>query len=122
MPKLTKRGNIWWYSFIVGGARVRRSSKTADKAIAQDIAAKEEWRHRHAAVHGPGSVLTFGEAMALYVDHTKDDRFLLPLLDRWENVKVAEMTADAIRQAAQKLYRPPASDALYRRPTHGAHR
>lgn len=114
MPQLIKRGTVWWYSFTVDGNRVRRSSKTADRRLAEDIAAKDEWRHRQAAVHGAGSVLTFGEAMALYVHHAKDDRFLLPLLDEWENVRIADITPDAIRQAARRMY-PKASPATWNR-------
>jgi len=104
MPQLVKRGNVWWYSFTVDGRRIRRSAKTPDRRLAEDIASKDEWRHRHAAVHGAGAVLTFGEAMALYVNHAKDTKFLLPLLDRWENVKVRDLTPDIIRRAAQELY------------------
>jgi integrase len=114
MPDLYQRGNIWWYDFTVKGKRIRRSSGTSDKELAEDIAAKEHWRHRYAAVHGPESVLTFGEAMALYIDHAKDDRFLLPLLNRWDKVKVREITPDIIRQAAKALY-PKKSPATWNR-------
>lgn len=114
MPHLTKRGGIWWYSFTVDGKRFRRSSKTPDRRLAEDIASKDEWRHRHAAVHGAGSVLTFGEAMALYVQHAKDNRFLLPLLDLWENVKVADITAEVIRSGARTIY-PKAAGATWNR-------
>lgn len=114
MPSLTKRGEIWWYSFTIDGERIRRSSKTTDRRLAEDIAAKDEWRHRHAAVHGAESVLTFGEAMALYVEHAKDSRFLLPLLDRWENVRVRDITPETIRRAAIDIY-PKASGATRNR-------
>lgn len=114
MPQLVKRGNVWWYSFTVDGRRYRRSSKTPDRRLAEDIASKDEWRHRQAAVHGAGSVLTFGEAMALYLPQAKSDRFLLPLLNRWGNVKVADITADVIRRGAQELY-PKASPATRNR-------
>lgn len=114
MPHLKKRGEVWWYSFTVKGQRFRQSSRTSDEELARDIAAKHEWRERHAAVHGVGSVLTFGEAMALYERHTNDARFLLPLLDLWENVKVADLTPDIIRSGARKIY-PKASPATWNR-------
>lgn len=104
MANVYPRKGIWWYSFTIDGKRIRRSSKATDKRLADDIASKDEWRHRHAAVHGAGAVLTFGEAMALYINHAKDNRFLLPLLDRWENVKVMDITPDAIRSAAKAIY------------------
>lgn len=109
-----KGSDIWWYSFTVDGKRIRRSSKTSDRRLAEDIAAKDEWRHRHAAVHGAGAVLTFGEAMALYIEHAKSDRFLLPLLDRWGNTKIADLSSDVIRNGAKALY-PKAAAATWNR-------
>lgn len=104
MPNLVKRGEIWWYTFTIDGKRIRRSAKTSDKRLAEDIAAKDEWRHRHAAIHGAETVLTFGEALALYVANARDDRFLVKLLDRWETVKVRDITPAEIRRAATELY------------------
>lgn len=114
MPSLTKRGDIWWYSFTVDGRRVRRSTKTSDRRLAEDIAAKDEWRHRHAAVHGAEAVLTFGEALALYIAHAKDNRFLTPLLDRWGAVRVRDITPAEIRRAAVEIY-PSRSPATWNR-------
>lgn len=114
MPNLAKRGKIWWYTFTVDGRRIRRSAKTADRRLAEDIATKDEWRHRHAIVHGAQSVLTFGEALRMYHAQARDNRFLLPLLNRWQDVRVADITADAIRNAARELY-PAASAATWNR-------
>jgi integrase len=114
MPEVYKRGEIWWYSFTIDGKRHRRSSKTSDKRLAEDIASKDEWRHRHAAVHGTEAVLTFGEALALYINTARDNRFLLPLLDRWENVKIRDITPDEIRRAAKAIY-PGRSGATWNR-------
>ena len=114
MPNLTKRGGIWWYSFTIDGRRVRRSAKTSDRRLAEDIAIKDEWRNRHAAVHGPEAVLTFGEALALYVDAGKDTRFLLPILDRLGSVRVGDVKPQIIRSLAKELY-PDASPATWNR-------
>lgn len=114
MPNLVKRGEIWWYTFTVDGRRVRRSAKTPDRRLAEDIATKDEWRHRHAAVHGAEAVLTFGDAMALYVAHAKDNRFLTPLLDRWAKVRVRDITPAEIRRSAAELY-PGRSPATWNR-------
>lgn len=114
MPSLKRRGQFWWYTFTIDGRRIRRSAKTADRRQAEDIAARDEWRHRQAAVFGTASVLTFGEAMAEYLTVTRDDRFLLPLLDRWEHVRIGDITPDEIRRAAIDLY-PRASGATRNR-------
>lgn len=104
MPKLYQRNGTWWYSFTVAGKRCRKSAQTTDKELAKDIASKAEWRQRHAVVHGPESVLTFADALAMYMEQTSDHRFLLPLLDRWEKIKVKDISADEIRRAALDIY------------------
>ncbi len=112
--QIYRRGNNWWYAFTVDGRRIRRSAKTPDRRLAEDIAAKDEWRHRHAAVHGKASVLTFGEALRIYLQSARDNRFLRPLLDRWEHVRVADITPEAIRHAARAIY-PNCSPATWNR-------
>ena len=37
---LVKRGKIWWMSFTYDGRRVRRSTDTSDKRLAEAILAK----------------------------------------------------------------------------------
>jgi len=39
----------------------------------------------------------------LYRDVGKDTRFLTPLFDRWQNVRVKDITAGAIQDAARPL-------------------
>lgn len=72
MPHLYKRGAVWHYSFTVEGQRVRASSGTADKKLAADAAIQHENRQRRAAVHGAESVVTFAEAVSLYLDAGRD--------------------------------------------------
>ena len=38
MPRLTRRNGIWRYSFTVGGQRIRKSARTADRDLAEAIA------------------------------------------------------------------------------------
>lgn len=114
MPDLTKRGNIWHYSFTVDGKRHRKSAKTSDKRLAEDIAIKHEARVRRAAVHGQEAVLTFAEALGLYAADGKDTRFTVRLLDHFGKWNVADITGPEIRAAAKKLY-PKASPATWNR-------
>lgn len=114
MPNLFKRGEIWWYNFTVDGRRIRRSSKTSDRRIAEDKAAKDEWQHRRAAVHGVEAVITFQQAVALYMKDGRDKRFLSPLLARWRDTPIKDITPPAIRQAAMEIY-PKASPATRNR-------
>jgi len=99
-----KRGEIWWYDFSIDGRRIRRSAKTTDRRLAEDKASKDEWQHRSAAVHGTKAVLTFPQAVALYLKDGRDKRYLSPLLARWRNTKVKDITPPEIRQAAIDIY------------------
>lgn len=104
MPNLKKRGDIWHYSFTVDGVRHRGSSKTTDKRLAEDIAAKHETRVRRAAVHGEEAVLTFTDAVGLYLDAGKDGRFLTPLLKRFGKRLVSSISGPEVRKVARELY------------------
>lgn len=112
--RLTKRNNTWHYSFTIDGKRIRKSAETSDKRLAEDIAHKHEAKLRRAAVHGPEAVLTFADALTLYIDEGRDTRFLAPLLDHFGKVLVARITPPMLRDAALKLY-PKASAATRNR-------
>lgn len=104
MPKIYPRGGVLWYSFTIDGRRYRRSSGTSDRRLAEDIAAKDEWQQRKAIVHGVEAVVTFAQALDRYIRDGKDKRFTVPLLDRWGDTPIREITAPIIRQAAMELY------------------
>lgn len=114
MPNLKKRGDIWHYSFTVDGVRHRGSSKTTDKRLAEDIAAKHETRVRRAAVHGEEAVLTFTDAVGIYLDAGKDGRFLAPLLKKFGKRLVSSISGPEVRKAAKELY-PDAAPATLNR-------
>lgn len=105
MPNLYHRdGDIWHYTFTVEGRRIRASARTADKAIARDVAIKHENRERRAAVHGPETVITFTQAVGLYLDAGKDSRFVLAALDYFKDTLLSRVTPPMVRQAAIELY------------------
>lgn len=117
MPNVYKRkksGDIWQFEFTVDGQRYRRSSKTTDKRLAEDIAIKAENKIRSAAVHGQEAVLTFADALKLYVDDGKDTRFTVKLLDHFAKWKIKDITGPEIRKAAKLLY-PDAAAATWNR-------
>lgn len=114
MPNFNKRGDIWHYSFTVDGVRHRGSSKTPEKRLAEDIAAKHEARVRRAAVHGEEAVLTFTDAVGMYLDAGKDGRFLAPLLKKFGKRLVSAISGPEIRKAALEIY-PGASHATLNR-------
>lgn len=105
MPvKLRRRGKIWHYSFIVAGRRVRRSTETEDKARAQRIAAEAEARAWQRRLDGPGATLRFSDCALLYRAAGKSDRFLAKVEDHWKDMLREDITADAVKRAAIKVY------------------
>jgi integrase len=117
MPNLYKRkksGDIWQFTFSVDGRRYRRSSKTTDRRLAEDIAIKAENKVRSAVVHGEEAVLTFADALKLYVDDGKDTRFTVKLLDHFGKTKIQNISGPTIRAAAKVLY-PDAAAATWNR-------
>ena len=115
MPlKLTRRGQFWHYSGTVAGRRLRGTTGTADKLLAQRIAAETEaaaWK-RH--LDGPGAGVTFAQAAIAYREAEKPERFLARVEDHWRDTPLREITAEAVRQAARRLY-PHASPATRNR-------
>lgn len=107
MPiKLYRRdgGKVWHYSGTVNGKRLRGSTKTEKKDVAQRIVSELETKVWKGHLDGPGAVLTFARASSLYRDADKPERFLDALEDYWKDTLVKDITAGGIRQSAVVLY------------------
>jgi len=105
MPfKLYRRGKIWHYKGTISGRRLRETTGTADKAIAQRITAEAETAAWRSHLDGHGAHVTFAQAAIAYRAAGKCDRFLTPIEDHWKNTRIAEITSGLIRQCALKLY------------------
>ncbi len=101
MPiKIIKRGSVYHYTGTVAGRRLRGSCKTADKEIAQRVAARIEGRAWKRDFDGPGAVLTFAQAAMLYRDADKPTRFLDTVEDYWRDTLVKDITSAAVKRAA----------------------
>jgi integrase len=115
MPlKVYKRGEVYHYRGTVAGQRLRGSTGTASKEIAQQIAAREEARAWKRDLNGPEAVLTFADAAVLYRKAGKPTRFLERVEDHWKDTLVKDIKAGAIRQAAIDVY-PKATPATRNR-------
>ncbi|QIG67283.1 integrase protein [Rhizobium phage RHph_TM3_3_3] len=116
MPELYKRkgSKNWHFDCTVDGERYRKSAKTTDRRLAEDIAIKFENDLRRAVVHGEEAILTFPQALDLYIQDGKDTRFTLKLLDHFEKWKIKDITGPEIRKAAKIIY-PDAAAATWNR-------
>lgn len=111
MPlKIYKRGQIYHYSGTVAGGRIRGSTRTSNRDIAQQIANREEARAFECSINGPEAVLKFSEAAILYRKAGKQTRFLAVVEDHWKDTLVKNIKPGAVRQAAIEVY-PRASNA-----------
>lgn len=105
MPhEIYKRGRFWHYRGTVAGWRLRGSCGTADKAIAQRLAAEAESRAWKRHLDGPGAHVTFAQAAIAYRAAEKPTRFLDKIEDHWRDTAIRDLTAGAISQSAIKLY------------------
>lgn len=105
MPlKVFKRGQVWHYRGKVGGQRLRGSTRTKEKEIAEQIAAQIEARAWKCHLHGPESVLTFAQAALLYRQAGKNPPYLDVIEDYWKDTPVRQINSGAVRQAAVILH------------------
>ena len=105
MPlKIYKRGEVYHYRGTVAGQRLRGTTGTASKDIAQQIAAREEARAWKRDLNGPEAVLRFSDAATFYRKAGKSQRFLARVEDYWKDTLVKDITGGSIRQSAIELY------------------
>jgi integrase len=109
-----KGSDIWHFRGTIAGDRLRGSTKTANRELAARIASEVEHRHHKRRLDGPKAVLTFPQAVALYLKAGKPEKHLGKIEDYWKDAKVKDMTAGAIRQSAIDLY-PKAANATRNR-------
>lgn len=111
---LFRRGEIWHYSGTVAGRRLRGTTKTADRKVAEQVAAEIEHQAWQRRFYGPGAGLTMAQVFLAYLDAQKPDRFLLKLAEYWKDMLVADVHPEMIRQAARKIF-PNANAATWNR-------
>lgn len=111
---LYKRGRVWHYRGTVGGQRLRGSTGTADRQIAERVRLEAEKAFWECRFDGPGATLTMAQAIHAYLDAGKPARFLAKIAAHWRDTLVRTITPEAIRQSARKLY-PGASAATWNR-------
>jgi integrase len=105
---------IYSYRGTVAGRRLRGSTGTADKKRAERIASEKEGTEWDRRLDGPEAVLTFPQAVVLYLKAGKPEKFLDKIEDYWKDTKVKDMTRGAIKQSAIDIY-PGRSGATWNR-------
>jgi integrase len=111
---LYRRGKVWHYRGTIAGRRLRGSTGTANKEIANRLAAEIEDKAWKCRLDGPGSILTFAQAAIRYRAAGKSTRYLAAVEDYWRDTLVKDIKPGAIKDAARALY-PQASAATRNR-------
>lgn len=105
MPfRLYRRGRIWHYAGTVNGKRIRETTESEDKAVAQRLAAEAEARAWQRRLDGPGATLRFSDCALAYREAGRTTRYLSIVEDHWKDTLVADITSDAVRRAAVRVY------------------
>lgn len=109
MPlEIYRRGGIWHYRGTVGPVgrrqRLRGSCQTKNKDIAARYIAEIEKKYWDGHFDGPGAILTFRRAAALYRAAEKGDKFLKPIEEYLGDTLVKDINAGIIKQMAVELF------------------
>jgi integrase len=109
MPlKLYRRNGIWNYRGTVGPTgrrqRLRGSCQTESKDIAARYIADLEKKYWDGHFDGPGAILTFRRAVALYKAAGKSDKFLATIEDYFKDTLIKDISSGTVRQMALELY------------------
>lgn len=103
-----KGSDIYNYRGTVGPAgrrqRLRGSCQTENKDIAARLIAEIEKKYWDGYFDGPGAILTFRRAVALYKAAGKSDSFLPPIEDYLKDTLVKDINSGIIRQMATELF------------------
>ena len=104
MLKLYKRGGIWHVRGTVAGRRLRASTRTGDRARAEQVAHSLETRAFNEQQFGRHSQDTFADAALLYQQAGKRRRYLAPLIRGLGRQRLSQIKPGDLKMLAMKLY------------------
>lgn len=105
MLRVQKAGEgRWKIDGYVGRRRYRKTLKAASRAHAEEFAAKVAQRAFEREALGRTHDATVTECAALYLQKGGEDRFLIPIIERWGETKVQDLTEGEVAAGAQAIY------------------
>jgi integrase len=104
----------WYLRGTVREFTVDESTRTDDKAAADQIRIKREAELLHRSIHGAEATMSFAEAANLYLDAGGDGRFLNPIIAHFGVTMVNKIGQPEIDAAASVLYPGRANETLNR--------
>jgi integrase len=109
MPlKLYKRGKVWWISGTVHGQKVRETTGSNDKEVAEAIRIKKEAGLVSDHVYGPKATRDFSDAVTSYIEAGGERRYIgtphSGLLWHFYSTPLKDIQQDDLDKAARTLY------------------
>ena len=106
MLKVTRRKGRkpYWITGTVNGVRIRESTGTDQRAVAEEVRAKREAELIRERLFGAPQSTTFAQAVVVYLEGGHSERFLKPIVETIGNRRIAELTPGEIRDLAVRLY------------------
>lgn len=106
MLRLTRqKGSPYWYiRGTVKGIRIYESSGTTDRGQADELRIKREKETFDAVALGKQRPCTFAEAVKVYTDKGGERKYMLKLLDHFQDTPLAQIGQANIDRAAAQLY------------------
>jgi hypothetical protein len=102
--KLYQRGAIWHVRGTVADKRIRQSTGTSDRALAEILAANAEARAIRESVYGPENETTFAEAALKYLEAGKPKRYTAALVRVLGQRRLSMIKPGDIKALALELY------------------
>ena len=118
LKKYPKRSPNWFVRGTVAGVELFESTGTADKTRAEAYRLKREREAYDAIKLGKVQAATFADAVTVYVNKGKSERYLTPLLDHFKEKPLPEIGQTEIDEAARVLY-PSAKASTLNRQVYG---
>ena len=116
MPlRLTRRPDspVWHLTGTVAGQRIRETTGTADRRLADEYRATREAQLYRGAVHGAEAVVTWEDACLSYIEvvlpSVGSRRLLLRLTEHLGRMRLADINQPSVDRAVATLCRPGAA-------------
>ena len=99
---LEKKGRIWHIKGTINGERYRKSAKTTSRESAEEKRRKTERDLEDRSFRS--DALVFADAVSLYLEKGGEDRFLPPIMDRFQGTKLVDISHVAVSDFAMQRY------------------
>lgn len=99
---LAKKGKVWHVTGTINGRRYRKSTGTTSRDRAEAFRREKERDLEDRVYLSEAKV--FADAVTLYIEKGGEKRFLSPIMDRFQGVRLKDITPVAVSEFALEKY------------------